>query len=326
MVRLQHCATLLTNGDVLITGGITGNDPHNVITAAAEVYGHIAGTFTATGSMTVARYGHTATLLRSGNVLVDGGITTGFTVQKSSEVYSAGTFTTTPTMMTIGRFFHQSTILPSDEVLTEGGQAPPGYGAITATAEIFSEASGWRTTSSMGTPRWFHVAVPLPNGTVMAVGGQATDDNVSGLASAEIYTHPDQTVVTETLDNRYTFQASIQFFRHTTPANDSVGLSPFGLGAFDKATRLVNRLSQSDMLELMGTMNLGIEASSPARNLAGLVDGMRWEDRGSVDVTFTIPNSETILLNSIAHVTASLKMQAPGRPLVTTPITAEVTT
>ncbi len=130
----------------------------------------------------------------------------------------------------------------------------------------------------------------------------------------------------ETLDNRYTFQASIQFFRHATPANDSVGLSPFGMGAFDRATRLINRLSQADMLELMGTMNLGIEASSPARNLAGLVSGMRWEDRGSVDITFTIPNSETLLLNSIATITTSLKLQEPGRPLVTQTITAEVTT
>ena len=128
----------------------------------------------------------------------------------------------------------------------------------------------------------------------------------------------------ETIENRYTFHASIQFFRHSTPANDAMGLSPFAMGAFDKAARLVNRLSETDMLDLMGTLNMGIETCSPAHNLAALVDGMRWEDRGSVDVTFTIPNSETILLNSIAIVTASLKMQEPGRPLVTKTITAEV--
>ena len=136
----------------------------------------------------------------------------------------------------------------------------------------------------------------------------------------------DSTLEIETIDNRYVFHASIQFFRHATPANDAMGLSPFAMGAFDKATRLVSRLGASDMLDLMATMNMGIETCSPARNLAALVDGMRWEDRGSVDVTFTIPNSETILLNSIATVTASLKMQEPGRPLVTVPITAEVTT
>lgn len=135
------------------------------------------------------------------------------------------------------------------------------------------------------------------------------------------------TKLVETLDNRYTFTTSIQFFRHATPVNDSAGLAKFGLGAFDKAARLVTRLGAEDMLELTESMNLGIEESSPARNVSALVNGAYYEDRGSVDVTFTIPNSETILINSLATASVLLKLAQPGRARPdTATITAEVTT
>ena len=134
------------------------------------------------------------------------------------------------------------------------------------------------------------------------------------------------TKVVETVDQLYTFVTSIQFFRHALPANDGAGLAVFGLGAFDKAARLPTRLGQEDMLELLGRMNMSVAANSPARNVAALVNSTYFEDRGSIDVTFTIPNSETLLLNTIASVTATLKLAQPGRPLDTETITAEVTT
>jgi hypothetical protein len=127
----------------------------------------------------------------------------------------------------------------------------------------------------------------------------------------------------ETLDNVYTFHASVQFFRHAAPALDSAGLSPFGLGAFDKATRLATKLSGTRMLELMDTMNMGLEESSPARNVAALVNGGYYEDRGSVDMTFTIPNSETELVNTFATAGISIQVAYPGRPA---PDTATITT
>jgi hypothetical protein len=55
---------------VLIAGGLNGG--HASI-ASAELYDPGAGTFAATGSLTVARDGHTATLLPSGMVLIAGG-------------------------------------------------------------------------------------------------------------------------------------------------------------------------------------------------------------------------------------------------------------
>jgi hypothetical protein len=57
--RTFHRATLLWDGQVLITGG-------NSLLARAELYNPATGKFTATSDMTRARFGHSATLLPDG--------------------------------------------------------------------------------------------------------------------------------------------------------------------------------------------------------------------------------------------------------------------
>src|SRR5437016_10199298 len=68
--RFGHTATLLTNGKVLITGGaiLIGNSPIPINTA--ELYDPSTVTFTVAGDMTRAPYGHVATLLPDGRVLI----------------------------------------------------------------------------------------------------------------------------------------------------------------------------------------------------------------------------------------------------------------
>lgn len=71
--REEHVAVLLANGKVLVSGGnkltLTAQTP----LASAELYDPSTGTWTATGSMSSARAGHTSTVLTNGQILNAGG-------------------------------------------------------------------------------------------------------------------------------------------------------------------------------------------------------------------------------------------------------------
>jgi len=67
--RIGHTATLLSDGKVLMAGGL-GAD---VVTFTAELYDPTTGLFTPTGSMVSPRISHAATFLANGAVLVTGG-------------------------------------------------------------------------------------------------------------------------------------------------------------------------------------------------------------------------------------------------------------
>jgi len=79
-------ATLLSNGDVLLTGGfLEANLPYQV-QAAAWLYDPATG-IRAVGAMTTPRADHTATLLQDGSVLIAGGTPDYQTVLSSAEVF-----------------------------------------------------------------------------------------------------------------------------------------------------------------------------------------------------------------------------------------------
>lgn|GEM_PF-1238030 len=83
--------TLLTNGKVLVAGGPSGALTGCNDIKSAELYDPATGQWTSTGSMTTARYQHTATLLPNGQVLAAGGRNCARNPLASAELYTPET-------------------------------------------------------------------------------------------------------------------------------------------------------------------------------------------------------------------------------------------
>jgi N-acetylneuraminic acid mutarotase len=139
--QVDNTATLLANGEVLVAGGYLGVDSHYqpVYTATAELYNPSTGAWKATGSMTVPRAFHGATLLPSGQVLVAGGSNADGSSNFKAELYdpATGTWRTTGRM----NLSHAATL-----TLLQDGQAL----VADETAELYDPATGqWTKTSAM---------------------------------------------------------------------------------------------------------------------------------------------------------------------------------
>lgn len=137
-----------------------------------------------TGNLNVDRFGHRATLLTDGRVLVAGGAgAVGGDQLASSELYdpATGTWSFTGSLNT-ARAAHTVTLLPDGRVLVAGGFGSTG---LLTSAELYDPATGtWSVTGSLNTARDIHTATLLPSGKVLVVGGSVSG---IGLASAELY-------------------------------------------------------------------------------------------------------------------------------------------
>src|SRR3954453_4423787 len=111
--RVNHAATLLPNGKVLIAGGAS----------TVELFDPSTGTFTATGTMTASNDVVSATLLPDGRVLL--------IESRAAELYdpSAGTVTATGSMVD-GQGGH-ATLLTNGRVLMTGPGNPQLYNPLT---------------------------------------------------------------------------------------------------------------------------------------------------------------------------------------------------
>ena len=146
----------------------------------------VAGAFTPTGSMTVARWGHSATLLDNGKVLIAGG---GHDVAfglASAELYDPATETFASTgSMTLGRDGHTATLLGNGKVLIAGGSGDEA-GYASTSAELYDpDTDTFAATGSMSDGRCMHTATPLSDGRVLVAGGRNSAGEA--IASAEIY-------------------------------------------------------------------------------------------------------------------------------------------
>ncbi len=190
--RVNHSATLLPSGKVLIAGAIDEAPSPKQSTAelfdpdadgGAGEFGELAE------AMSTPHGAHTATLLPTGEVLIFGGD------QASAELYvgdvgdedGPGGFAATDDMGA-GRYLHSATVLADGRALLAGGLGGTGGLQALASAELFDPNGGgggsFSTTDSMAEARAAHTATLLADGRVLLAGGQSLTQPT---ASAELF-------------------------------------------------------------------------------------------------------------------------------------------
>lgn len=141
--------------------------------------------FSPAASMHQARFGHTATLLGNGKVLVAGGGTID-DILASSELYDPATDRWAVVgSLAHAREYHAATLLASGKVLVTGGS---DAGTPLDSAEIFDPATNtWSAAASMHLARVRHTAQLTPAGTVFVAYGMTAANDSSPTGSTEIY-------------------------------------------------------------------------------------------------------------------------------------------
>ncbi|CAF1377390.1 unnamed protein product, partial [Rotaria sordida] len=171
--RSSHTATLLNSGKVLITSDA----------ASSQIYDPSTGQWSTLKSMgPKARYNPTATMLKSGEVLVIGGIESA-KYSATTEIYHPSTdqWDTVGSMAT-PRQFHTSILLSSGNVLVTGGV---GDADFLASCELYDPSTAkWKNITSMTEERSSHTTTMLKSGKILATAGYGY---TGYLDSSEIY-------------------------------------------------------------------------------------------------------------------------------------------
>jgi hypothetical protein len=173
VARTGHAAVLLHDGRVLVVGGksehaATPDTPASAeALAAAEAFS--ADTWTAVGSLTDARWGHTATVLDDGRVLIAGGENALGPVS-SVEILdpATGEFTIAGTLAS-ARTGAAAARLADGRVLVAGGFDGTN---VLSSIDVFTPSTG--TVASLGSldvPRAGLSATTLLDGKVLFFGG-----------------------------------------------------------------------------------------------------------------------------------------------------------
>ena len=207
--RSGESATLLSNGQVLVAGGLTGNKTIQT----AEILDPVSHIFSSLGNMTAPRNQHTDTLLASGKVLLAAG-SNDAVFENSAELFDPTSNTFSPTgSLAVARKSHTATLLQdNNRVLITGGKSATGD---LASAEIYDSSLGsFSTTSSMNQGRSLHTATLLPNGvstfppgSVLVAAGR---NGPNPLNTAEIF---------DPVANTFTFTGMLNIQRKRQAAN-----------------------------------------------------------------------------------------------------------
>ncbi|MEQ8764208.1 MAG: hypothetical protein RL885_09790 [Planctomycetota bacterium] len=190
--RFLPTATLLADGRVLVTGGLSNSGGTPALSATAEIFDPNTGTFGVTIAFGAARFAHQAVLLASGDVLIAGGWASGATSPSSTgacELFDSNTdtFASTGSLNADRAFFGAVRLPMSGKVLVLGGGQGGVTGASpTATIELFDPNTGLWTTSAgqLSAGRLYAVTSDQGHGKVLVSGGDA---GTGAIATADTY-------------------------------------------------------------------------------------------------------------------------------------------
>jgi hypothetical protein len=196
--RRLHTANLLPNGSVLAAGGYDWvGAAGGTITANAELYNYVTGTWTPTGSLTVARRSHFSVSLFNGKVMVIGGnIPAPLLFTSTCEVYDPQTGIWTSVVdlpVTTANYNDTATLLQNGKILaTKGSNSYLFDTAATCNSILISQTTlpnatlavpYSQTLSQTGiivTPFWSISAGALPNGITL----NASTGELSGVPAS----------------------------------------------------------------------------------------------------------------------------------------------
>lgn len=166
--RAAHQATLLSNGDVLITGGCSNRCDTPAATTA--LYQLVTQRFITLDATALPRDSHSAQLLADNSVLVAGGWSNGQITAQAERYQSQQGFSLVASMNK-PRAAAASAKLHDGRVLITGGQTT-AFQPL-ATAEWYDPVTArFRSASDMQTPRIGLTATTLQDGRVLIAGGR----------------------------------------------------------------------------------------------------------------------------------------------------------
>ncbi len=170
--RINHTASLLADGRVLVIGGGKEDGPY---AKSVEIYDPAGDTWITVSPMRISRAFHTATTLVDGRLLIVGGRGKRFIAEiydPISDAWSDAGETASP------RAEHSAVLLLDGSVLVTGG-----LGSLTQ-SEIYDPATNtWTDSSLLKIGRYRHSTVLLADGRVVAMGGNGKEGI---LGSAEV--------------------------------------------------------------------------------------------------------------------------------------------
>ena len=195
--RMQHTATLLADGRVLLVGGLVETEYGVSTIGSTEIYDPQTGTFSPTGSF----FGEETSAEAVGAALLPDGRVAILEYPTAVAIYDPGTGTFDgPVPIPNGPAngdAYGATLLADGRLLVIGGKHGPsnenGINPLLATwSEIYDPQTGAvRRTDPMATLRERPMATLLTDGRVLIIGGGGNsydeDGNPLPLASAEVF-------------------------------------------------------------------------------------------------------------------------------------------